>query len=303
MILVSGGSGMAGSFIVRELQARGHTVRILARAKSEQTAKELGAEVALGDLADPESLRRAARGTSGIVHAACTFSLPRIDVAAMEALLDAWERGPFVFISSIEVYGLAQVLPVDEGHPRAPDYSGYAWAKIASERLLTASAATRGRYDFSILRPGHIWGPHPRCWKTLEGKGAPVAQGLPVVLPGTTEAEWSTYGDAWVDARDLAWAAAECLERPLGSAANTIGGHFIWHELYAELIRLTGSQSAIEHRPLDEIPEGALPFPRWFYAQTWRFSGERLRKRIGFHPARHWKETLADLVALGAQPV
>ena len=303
MILVTGGSGMAGSFIVRELQARGHAVRILARAKSERAARELGVEVALGDLADAESLRRAARDTDGIIHAACTFSLPRIDVSAMEALVGAWQRGPFVFISSIEVYGLAQSQPVDEGHPLDPDYSGYAWAKVASEILLTVSAAARGGRDFSILRPAHIWGPHPRCRKGLVGESSVVGRGLPVVLPGATEEDWSTYGDAWVDARDLAWAAAECLERPLGDAANAIGGHFIWHDLYAELIRLTGSQSAIEHRRLDEVPEDDLPFASWFYAQTWRYSGERLRKRIGFQPARRWQETLAELVAPGAQPV
>jgi nucleoside-diphosphate-sugar epimerase len=303
VILVTGGSGMAGSFIVRELQARGHSVRILARAKSEQAARKLGAEVAVGDLADPESLRRAARNTDGIIHAACTFSLPRIDVSAMEALVNAWQRGPFVFISSIEVYGLAQALPVDERHPLAPDYSGYAWGKIASERLLTAAASARGCYDFSILRPGHVWGPHPRCRNRLVGASSAVGRGLPVVLPGATEEEWSTYGDAWVDARDLAWAAAECLKRPLGNAANTVGGHFIWHELYAELIRLTGSQSAIEHRRLDKVPEGDLPFASWFYAQTWRFSGERLRRRIGFQPARRWQDTVAELVALDAQPV
>ena len=224
MILVTGGSGMAGSFIVRELQARGHAVRILARAKSERAARELGVEVALGDLADAESLRRAARDTDGIIHAACTFSLPRIDVSAMEALVGAWQRGPFVFISSIEVYGLAQSQPVDEGHPLDPDYSGYAWAKVASEILLTVSAAARGGRDFSILRPAHIWGPHPRCRKGLVGESSVVGRGLPVVLPGATEEDWSTYGDAWVDARDLAWAAAECLERPLGSAAIAIGG-------------------------------------------------------------------------------
>ena len=117
MILVTGGTGLAGSFVVRELQRRGYPVRVLARPESAVIAQGMGAEVALGDLADADSLRRAAEGVAGIVHVACTFTQPEVDVAAMEILLDAWEQGAFVFISSLDVYGYARRLPVTEDHP------------------------------------------------------------------------------------------------------------------------------------------------------------------------------------------
>jgi len=94
VILTTGGTGMAGSFIVRQIQQRGHAVRVLARPESAAVAEEMGADVALGDLADTGSLRDAAQGVAGIVHVACTLSNdPTVDIAAMETLLDAWDQG------------------------------------------------------------------------------------------------------------------------------------------------------------------------------------------------------------------
>jgi nucleoside-diphosphate-sugar epimerase len=293
MILVTGGTGMAGSFIVRELQRRGQAVRVLARAESQQIARDLGVELALGDLADIESVRRAAQGVSGIIHVACTFTQPDLDSAAMQALLDHWDSGAFVFVSSTDVYGYTHELPATEAHPLDPAYSSYGGGKVRCEALLQDAAAARGRQDFSILRPPHIWGPHPKCRERLIN--ARIIAGQPVVLPGATPDEWAQFGDDWVDTREFAWAAAECLTKPLGRAANAITSHFLWQEVYAELIRLAGSSSVIEHKALDAITEEELPNAP-FYAQTWRFSGARLEQQLGFRPSHRWQDTLAEIV-------
>lgn len=291
VILVTGGTGLAGSFIARELQARGHVVRALARPTTAPVAERLGVELALGDLADADSLHRATRGVVGVVHAACTLSDdPTLDIAAMQTLLDAWDAGPFVFISSVDVYGYPHYLPIDEEHGLDETYSGYAGGKVRCETLLHEAAQARERDDFAILRPPHIWGPHPRCRERLVD--ARISAGQPILLPGATQDEWSQFGDAWVDTRDLAWAAAECLARPPGEAFNVITGHFTWHDAYSELIRLTGSHSRIEHRPVEELPD------QRFYAQTWRYSGQRLEQRLGLRSARHWQDTLAEIVRI-----
>jgi nucleoside-diphosphate-sugar epimerase len=294
MILVTGGTGMTGSFIVRELQNRGQAVRVLARHDSEQIARDLGVELAPGDLADIDSVRRAAQGAAGIIHVACTFTQPEVDIAAMRALLEQWNTGAFVFISSVDVYGYPQEkIPVTEEHPLDPSYSPYGGGKVRCEALLQAAAEARGRQDFSILRPPHIWGPHPKCRKRLVS--ARISNNQPVVLPGATPEEWMQFGDDWIDTRELAWATAECLTRPLGGAANAITSHFLWHEVYAELIRLARRSSAIEHKALDAITEEELP-NKGFYAQTWRFSGERLEQHLGFQPTHRWQDTLAEIV-------
>jgi nucleoside-diphosphate-sugar epimerase len=293
MVLVTGGTGMLGSFIVRELRRRGRTVRVLARESSAEAAHREGLEVTVGDLADADSLRRAAQGADGIIHAACTFWQPDVDIAGMAALLEAWERGPFVFISSVSVYGRSLWLPTTEDHP-LNDTSGYGQGKIRCEALLAEAASGRGLRDWSVLRSPHIWGPDPR---SIGHKASPVGDlyrralaGEPLVLPGATEAEWSTYGDDWVDARELAWAAVECLGQPLAELANAVNGHFIWHEFCAELIRLTGNRSTLVHEPTGDS----------FFAQPWTYSGERLAQRLGFRPQYRWQDTLAAaLVAAG----
>ncbi len=292
MILVTGGTGMLGSFVVRELQRRGQPVRVLARAVSAAAARGPGIDVAIGDLADGDSLRQAAAGTGGIIHTACTFYQPEVDIAAMAALLEAWEHGPFVFISSVSVYGESLWLPTTEDHP-LNDTSGYGQGKIRAEKLLAAAASQRGRQDWSVLRPPHIWGPDRR---SIAHEASPVGElyhramaGQPLVLPGATAAEWSTYGDDWVDARELAWAAVECLLRPLGEPANAVNGHFTWHDFCEELIRLTGRRSTLVHVPA----EGG------FFAQPWTYSAQRLAQRLGFQPQYQWQDTLSAALAEG----
>jgi nucleoside-diphosphate-sugar epimerase len=357
VILVTGGSGMTGGFVARELLRRGHAVRVLARRPLYLD----GVEVVTGDLADRASLARATRDTSGIVHTACTYTDAAVDVAAMEALLAGWTRGPFVFLSSLDVYGLVGAGAITEATPPGDVHNDYSRGKLACERLLAAAGG-----DHVALRAPYIWGPHPTARRRLVTTR--LEAGLPIVLPGTEPAEWSRYCDAWVDVRDLATIVAETIASPtnvgraappeaalstiasptnvgraappeaapstiasptnvgraappeaarstiasptnVGRAAppeaarstitrpapgplNVATGSFSWHDLYAALIRLTGSASEIVHKPLAEITDAELP-NKQLYAQTWHFPE---RPWLGAIPRRSFDATLADTV-------
>src|SRR5262249_1660983 len=95
--------------------------------------------------------------------------------------------------------------------------------------------------------------------------------------------------------RDLATIVAECVARPAGGPLNVLTGHFTWHDLYVELIRLTGSRSVIVHRPLAAIGEDELP-RKEIYAQTWRFSEARLAPHPGPIPRRSFNATVRETV-------
>jgi nucleoside-diphosphate-sugar epimerase len=293
MILVTGGTGLTGQFVVEDLLRRGHDVRILCRTETSVRAPAGGVEIAVGDLRDPESLLRATRGASGIVHAACTFTDSAVDIAAMEALLAGWQTGPFVFISSLDVYGLAGPGPITEDTPVSESYNDYSRGKVVCERLLVEAAGRSGRNDHVALRAPYIWGPHPTARKRL------VVQRLldhqPIILPGIDRAEWTQYQDVWIDVRDLATIVGESVARPAGGPLNVLTDHFIWHDLYAELIRLTGSRSELVHKPLDTITDDELP-KKHLYAQRWRFSEERLGRHLGTIPRRAFDVTLRDTV-------
>ena len=288
MILVTGGTGLSGNYVIRELQRRTLPVRALARAESAPKLAALGVEVAIGDLSDPDSLRRACEGVTGIVHAACTFTDSAVDIAAMQALLDGWRHGPFVYFSSLDVYGLSNAPLISEETPLTDTDDDYAHGKVVSEGLLAA----QGRTDFTSLRAPHIWAPHPKARRRLTDR----TQSDTVLLPGVDETEWSQHRDAWIDARDLAWIVAECLERPLGGSMNVLAGHFVWHDLVAEIIRLTGSACTFIHRPLADMDEETRQAMR-FYAQSWRYDDTRLRTHLDFHPSRTWQQTVAEVLA------
>ena len=93
--------------------------------------------------------------------------------------------------------------------------------------------------------------------------------------------------------RDLAVIAAESVARPAGGPLNVVTSHFVWHDLYAELIRLTGSKSRIVHKALEEITDEELP-SKATRAQTWRFSEARLAAHLGALPRRALDVTLRE---------
>ncbi|SUA45072.1 SDR family NAD(P)-dependent oxidoreductase [Nocardia africana] len=68
-VLVTGATGGQGGAVARSLLARGYAVRALVRDPRKPraaTLTALGADVVVGDLDDPHSVRAAARGVSGI---------------------------------------------------------------------------------------------------------------------------------------------------------------------------------------------------------------------------------------------
>jgi nucleoside-diphosphate-sugar epimerase len=273
MILVTGGTGQTGQFVIQELGRRGRAVRVLARPQSAAQVSEPGVEIALGDLGDRDSLHRAMAGVSGVVHTACTFSDSRIDV-----------------------YGVVEGGPIGEDHPLSDQLGDYARGKIVCERLLSEAAARSGRSDYGMLRAPYIWAPHPKARRMVLNQR--VIEGRPLILPGITEAEWSAYRDVWIDVRDLAWVVAECLDRPPSGPLNVLSGHYSWHDLHAELVRLTASPSPIIHRPLAEITEEELP-DKSSYARTWLFDDTLLVRKLAYVPRYSFHQSLHDLVRAG----
>jgi uncharacterized protein YbjT (DUF2867 family) len=69
MILVTGGTGFVGSHLIKRLASERIQTRYLARKTSDiKKLKDLGIEVAYGDVLDKESLKKAVEGVETVIH-------------------------------------------------------------------------------------------------------------------------------------------------------------------------------------------------------------------------------------------
>jgi nucleoside-diphosphate-sugar epimerase len=138
-VLVTGGAGFIGSYVVEELQAHGHTVRIFDVAPPTRVP----AETVIGDLCDLAQVEQAVSGCEAVCHlAAIPTAQPRprwpaimqVNVIGSYNVLEAAARRQLrkvVMASSVVAEGWwpshvailnhPQYLPVDEDHPALPD--------------------------------------------------------------------------------------------------------------------------------------------------------------------------------------
>ncbi len=171
-VCVTGGTGFLGSYLVRDLLARGANVRVLARPspRADRLAAA-GVEIVPGNLHDPESIARAVRGADIVYHLAAKVGAApyrdyfAINVDGTERVLAACSEngvGQFVYASSLAVYGpVAEGTRIDEAtafddKPQLRD--PYSESKIKADQLVSLFAKKSG-LPTVIVREGIIFGP------------------------------------------------------------------------------------------------------------------------------------------------
>src|SRR5258708_7891940 len=83
-ILVTGGNGFLGSWVVRRLAQNGHDVRVLHRKQSDLSAlKNIPFQSRIGDVTDLESVKQGAQGAECLFHVAGLVSYSPADYDQM----------------------------------------------------------------------------------------------------------------------------------------------------------------------------------------------------------------------------
>jgi UDP-glucose 4-epimerase len=173
--VVTGGAGFIGSELVRQLIAAGSPVVVidnLVNGKRENLAGVNGRITLLEyDIRDVSAYAPILREADVVYHLACLgvrhsvhSPLDNHDVNATGTLqlLEASRAAgvpKFVYVSSSEVYGTAQRVPMTEDHPTFPS-TVYGGSKLAGEAYTRAYHRTYG-FPTVVVRPFNTYG--PRC--------------------------------------------------------------------------------------------------------------------------------------------
>ncbi|MEM6461680.1 MAG: NAD(P)-dependent oxidoreductase [Pseudomonadota bacterium] len=256
-VIVTGGSGVVGRFVVRDLLAHGYDVTIAGRTPSRANfPKEVGHRVF--DLVPETDFSALVAGFDGLVHAAFSHAEGRYRGGEGADIADFWQRNYVatvrlfqaaekaglrrgVFLSSRAVYDAQPPgICVDENTPCYPD-SHYGAMKLACERHLGQLAAN-GKMAIGFLRATGVYGrasmDDPHKWAELF---ADYLAGKTIQPRCGTE----------VHGQDLASAVRLMLELPQdavsGEAFNVSDLLLDRSELVRIVQRLTGSPHAPPH--------------------------------------------------------
>ena len=177
--LVTGAGGFIASHLCEALIREGASVRGFVRYNSrndrgmlELLDPEIQAEIEVvaGDLRDSESVDAACDGAGAVLHLGAQIAIPYSYVnprdfsetnvlgtlnVAQAALKHSVHH--LVHVSTSEVYGSAQTIPIEESHPLEAQ-SPYAASKIGADKLVE-SFHRSFELPATIIRPFNTYGP------------------------------------------------------------------------------------------------------------------------------------------------
>jgi nucleoside-diphosphate-sugar epimerase len=185
-VVVTGGAGRIGRWVVRELVAHGHEVTIFDRMAPRE--RPVGVHLKLGDCEDLGSVYDVLRGHDAVIHLAAIPSnqvhpyptVFRTNVLSTYHVGEAAGRlglRTMVAASSINALGITMAecpfnpayLPIDEEHPRLPQ-DAYSLTKLLDEEILAALHRRTGMRTIAIRPPLMLYGDPPNESATVRDR-------------------------------------------------------------------------------------------------------------------------------------
>jgi nucleoside-diphosphate-sugar epimerase len=291
-IVVTGGSGHVGSYLVPKLVELGHEVvnvsRGSARPYRPHHAWSHVENVVLDRAAEEKTGRFGAKIANldpDIVVDMIAFDLSST-TQIVEALRGRVEH--YLFCSSIWVYGRYIAVPSAETDPPNP-IDSYGKGKAESEAWLMREARLNG-FPATCFRPGHIvgegWVPTNPLGNSNPEVYSQIARGEELVLPNLgNETLHHVHAD---DVAQWIIRAIENRAASVGEVFNTVSAQAITLRGYAEaLYRWFGKEPRISLKPFDEwildLGEYAEN-SRGHVIRSSSHSIEKSRERLGYHP-------------------
>lgn len=312
-VALTGASGYTGGHVLKQLLARGDSVKALVREGSVTPALSTsGAEIVKGVLGNAEDARRLVQGCDAVMHIAAVYRTAghpdsyyrEVNVLGTRLLLEAAQAGGirrFVHTSTVGVHGDVKNPPADEGAPIAPS-DIYQETKAEADVLARDFGRTHG-LEVAIVRPGAIYGPgETRLLKVFKA----IARGRYAVV-GSGKAH---YHLVYIDDLVTGFLLALDLPEAAGETFIIAGPKSVSQdELGREVAKATGGSVWPFHIPawpiqrLGDVVEAICvplgvepPIHRRrvdFWVKNRSFSIEKARRLLGYAPAVDVAEGIA----------
>jgi dTDP-glucose 4,6-dehydratase len=236
-VLVTGGAGFISSNFIRYLLAKTPydvvSLDALTYAGNLDNLREVMSHERLsfvhGDVRDAELVRDVVAEVDVIVNAAAESHVEKsiaegarefvtTNVEGTQILLDAVRAASverFILISSSEVYGTAERVPMDEDHPLNPR-SPYAATKAGADRLAYSYYVTYG-LPIVIVRPFNNYGPRQHPEKVIPRFITQALRDEPLTVHGDGHASRD-----WLYVEDDAEAIVAAISAPLEAIAGEV---------------------------------------------------------------------------------
>lgn len=238
-VLVTGGSGFVGSWVVRELLEHGYRVRTTVRGERGAYPYLSGLpgagqllELVQADLLVPGSFDAAVQGCGCVIHTASPYAInvadPQRDLVdpalrGTESVLEACLKAPSVRRVVVTSSIAAIADHAESGHVfTEADWNSlstvtrqpYHYSKTMAERQAWELAGlAQGRFDLVTINPVMVTG--PSLVPSLNTTNAMVRDIMNGVYPGVMDLNWS-----FVDVRDVARAHRLAVETPDARGRN-----------------------------------------------------------------------------------
>ena len=307
-VVVTGGAGFIGSELVRQLAAAGSAVVVIDNLVNGRRANlaDVPGRVTLleHDIRNVNAYASVLRDAAIVYHLACLgvrhsvhspIENHEVNATGTLRLLDASREAgvpKFVYISSSEVYGTAQRVPMTEDHPTFP-CTVYGGSKLAGEAYARAFHRTYA-YPTVVVRPFNTYGPRSHhegdsgevipkfLLRCLAGKPMMIfgdgtqtrdftyvsdsAHGI--ILAGTSPAAVGrtiNLGSGFeLTINDLAKTIAEIVERPDAAIQHDAPRPGDVLRLYADMSQ---ARLLLGYQPRISLAEGLRQLLGWYRAQ------------------------------------
>ena len=263
-VIVIGGSGHVGTYLVPRLVAAGHSVVNVARGTRGPYTPH-----AAWDHVETVTVDRDAEDASGTFGTRIAALEPEIVVDMISFTLDSTQqlvaalRGKiqhFLHCGTIWVYGHNPVVPATEDQP-LNGIGSYGSQKAAIETWLL-NEARRSGFPATVFRPGHIVGPG---WTPLNPAGhfnnvvfAQIARGDALTLPNFgMETVHHVHAD---DVAQIVMGAIANRSQSLGEAFNAVSAQAINLKGYATaMYRWFGKEPRLSYEGYETWKAKQLP--------------------------------------------